>query len=377
MNKKRFFLITVLALGLLTTIVIAQQVGETVTITQPQSSDQYLAGRFVQVTAPIDGDLVIVGQELVVDAQISGDVIAAGQTLDLSDLVSDDVRAAGQTLTLDAQIMGHVVAAGREVVLGSTASVEDWAWFAGQSLVVDGRVGEELRAAGQTVVVSGEIGGDAIIAAEEIEVGPGAIIRGDLIWDSEEEPQIAATATVEGEIIEEDLTDAFEEMGRFGDAGGVMGAVFFVITLLASVLAVFLVFPRFSESVAGRIRSTPLRTVGLGIGMLVGTPILVVLLFISSIGWIIALAILFGFFVLLICAMLFGMVSVGKLGLELTKKAEASRRPMVLLAIGLGVVLILLLAQVPVLGPIIVLLVLLGGLGAISGEFLQRYRQPA
>ena len=75
--------------------------------------------------------------------------------------------------------------------------------------------------------------------------------------------------------------------------------------------------------------------------------------------------------------MVFGVVSVGKLGLELTKKDETGGRPVHLLAIGLGVALIVLLAQIPVLGTIVLLMVLFSGLGAISGEFWHRYRQPA
>jgi cytoskeletal protein CcmA (bactofilin family) len=365
---------SILALSLLTITVVAQQAGETVTIDQPLFSDQYLAGRFVQVTAPIQGDLVIAGQELVVDAPIGGDLIAAGQSLDLRNSVSDDVRAAGRTLTLDAQIMGHAVAAGAEVILTSDASVGDWTWFAGRRVTVEGQVGGELRAAGQSVMVSGEIGGDAVLAAEEIQIEPGAVIRGDLIWDSDIEPEISANATVEGEIIREDLTGT---LGSFGESDGLASAVFFAIALIAASLTVFLVFPGFSGSVAGRIQSTPIRTFALGIGMIIGVPIIIALLFASRIGWIVAIGTLFGYLLLLLCAMVFGLVSVGKLGLELTNKGKAGRRPVHLLAIGLGVVLILLLAQIPVMGTIVLLMVLFSGLGAISGEFWRRYRQPA
>lgn len=377
MNKKRLVLNSVLTLSLLTTIVIAQQVGESVSIDQPLFSDQYLAGRIIRVTAPIQGDLVVAGQELVVDAPIGGDLIAAGQSLNLRNSVADDVRAAGQTLTLDAQIAGHAVAVGAEVILTSDASVGDWAWFAGRSVTVEGQVGGELRAAGQSVMVSGEVGGDAVLTAEEIQIEPGAIIRGDLIWDSETEPEISANATVEGDIIREEQTGAFEEIGRLGESGGPARAVLLGIALIAASYLAFLVFPGFSGSVAGRIRSMPIRSPALGIGVIVGIPLVIVLLFATRIGWIVAVGTLFGYLLLLLCAMIFGVVSVGKLGLELTKRNEAGGRPVHLLAIGLGVALILLLAQIPVLGTIVLLLVLLSGLGAISGEFWQRYRQPA
>lgn len=377
MRRKVFSLSISIAVVVMLTSAIAQRVGEAVAITEPQSSDQYLAGRVVQVSAPIGGDLVVAGRELVVDAQIDGDLIAAGLSLDLRDTVTDDVRAAGRMLTLDAQIMGHVVAAGQEVVLGSGASVADWAWLAGRTVTVEGQVGDQLRAVGQSVVLTGEIDGDAILAAERIEVGPGAIIRGDLRWASETEPDIAASATVEGEIIEEDLPEGLEGMRGFSQVGGIASAVLFGVALITAALAAFLVFPRFSQSAAGRIRAMPLRTLGLGLGVVVGTPIVILALFISRIGWIVGMATLVGYLLLLLCATLFGVIIVGALGLQLSTKEGTPKRPIQLLAIAIGVVLILLLAQIPVLGAIILLVVLLGGLGGISGELWQRYRQPA
>ena len=377
MNKRRWVCSSVLTLSLLTTIVIAQQIGESVTIDQPLFSDQYLAGRHVQVSAPIQGDLVVAGQELVVEGPIDGDLIAAGESLNLRSSVSDDVRAVGRTLTLDAEIAGHTVAAGAEIILTSDASVGDWAWFAGQSVTVQGRVGEDLRAAGQSVTVSGEIGGDAVLAAEEIEIEPGAVIRGDLVWDSETEPEISANATVEGEIIREDLTGAVEEFGMPGVFGDFANAILLAIALIVASCLAFLIFPRFSGSVASRVRSMPLRTLALGVGVIAGIPLVIILLFISRIGWIFAFAILIGYLFLLLCAFVFGIVSVSKLGLHLARRDEAGRRPVHFLAIGLGVAVFLLLAQIPVLGTIVVFLVLFIGIGAMSAEFWQRYRQPA
>ena len=377
MNKKGLALSSGLALGLLTAAVIAQQAGQTVIADQPLSSDQYFAGRFVQVSAPIEGDLVIAGQELIVNARIGGDLIAAGQSLVVTEAVADDVRAAGRTLTLDAQIAGHAVAAGAEVILSADASVGNWAWFAGRNVAVEGRVGEELRAAGQNVEVTGEVGGNVVVAAEEIHVGPGAIIRGDLIWDSDEEPDISANATVEGEIVQEDLTDAFEDLESFGELGGVASAVFFAIALIVASLTAFLLFPNFSASVSDRIRSMPLQTLAYGIGVLVGIPIVVMLLFVSRIGWIVAIGTLFGYLLLLLCAFLFGIVSIGKLALKLTNRDELAGLTVNLIAIALAVVLFRLLAQVPILGTIVLLSVLIGGLGALTGEFWQRYRSIA
>lgn len=375
MNKKRSALVGIAVLALPMALVLAQQAAETVAVPESLSSDQYLAGRVVQVTAPVNGDVVMAGQELSVDAKISGDLIAAGETVEVRNAVGDDVRVAGRTVTLSGQVAGHAVAAGEKVVLEAGASVGDWAWLAGQNVSVEGQVGGELRAAGERVVVSGEVGGDAIFAATDIEVESGAVIRGDLIYDSDTEPKIAAEATVEGQIIQEDLAESLGLEEGFGESGGIVGALVFAISVIAAALVAFLVFPAFSGSLATRIRTTPLRTLALGIGAMIGIPLLVILLFATQVGWILALGLLFCFLLLLVCAMVLGIASVGQLGLQVSERGAAIGLPMRLLAIGLGVILVLLLAQIPVLGGIIVFLVLVGGLGAVSGELWHRYRQ--
>lgn len=377
MNKKQSALCALVLLAVPVSLVIAQRAGEEVSVTEAKSSDQYLAGRVVRVTAPVEGDVVMAGQELSVNAEIEGDLIAAGESVDVRNTVGDDVRAAGRTVALGGRIAGHAVAAGEKVVLEAGASVGDWAWFAGQNVTVDGRVGGELRAAGERVEVTGEIAGDAVFAAQEIEVGPGAVIRGDLIWDSERDPAIAAEATVEGEIVQRDLAESLGLEEDFGQPGGIVTTVLFWLSVIAAAFATFLLLPGFSGSVSTRIRTMPLRTVALGIGVILGVPILVILLFATQIGWILALGLLFCFLLLLVSAMVLGIASVGQLGLQLSGKGAAAGLPVQLLAIGLGVLLVLLLAQIPVLGGIVVFLVLLGGLGAIGGELWQRYRMPA
>lgn len=377
MSNKRLIHISGLILCLLTATVIAQQAGESVSIDQPQFSDQYLAGRIVQVTAPIQGDLVVAGQELVVDAPIGGDLIAAGASLNLQGSVSDDVRAAGWALTLDAPISGHVVAAGEEIVLTSDASVGDWAWLAGRSVTVAGQVGQNLRAAGQRVMVSGEIGGDAVLAADEIQIEPGAVIRGDLVWDGETEPEISTTAVVEGEILRGHFAGMVGEVAIPGASGSLASAVMSALAIIVASFLAFLLFPGFSGAAASRVRSMPLRTLGLGIGVIAAIPLVIILLFISRIGWIVAFAVLIGYLLLLLCAFVFGIVSMSKLGLDLVRKDEVGRRLVHLLVIALGVVLFLLLAQIPILGIIVIFLVLFIGIGAMSAEFWQRYRQPA
>jgi cytoskeletal protein CcmA (bactofilin family) len=358
----------------LATVGVAQRAGHTVTIDEPQSSDQYLAASIVRVVAPVEGDVVAAGRLLIVDAAIAGDVIAAGESVEIRNTVGDDLRAAGRTVAVSGRVDGHVVAAGEQVRLESDGSVGDWAWIAGRNVVIAGRIGGELRAAGQDVAVSGNIGGDAILVGETIRVESGAMIGGDLIVQSDNEAEIAAGATVAGEIIRQDLPDGFGRMQGFGI--GVGSTLFLGIALAIAVTAVLLLFPLFSESTARRVRALPLRTLAAGLAIAILTPLLFVILFVTGIGAIAGFGVLGTYLLLLFFAMLFGIAALAQLGLELGLRGRSAGRAVQILAMLLASVSLLFLAQIPLLGPILLLLVCISGLGAVTSELWQRLRSP-
>ncbi|HEX9878263.1 MAG TPA: hypothetical protein VGC50_16620 [Gammaproteobacteria bacterium] len=360
----------------LATVGVAQRAGHTVTIDEPQSSDQYLAASIVRVVASVEGDVVAAGRLLIVDAAIDGDVIAAGESVEIRNTVGDDLRAAGRTVAVSGRVDGHVVAAGEQVRLESGSSVGDWAWIAGRNVVIAGQVGGELRAAGQAVAVSGNIGGDAILVGETIRVESGAMIGGDLIVQSDNEAEIAAGATVAGEIIRQDLPDGFGRMEGFGILGGVGGTLFLGIALAIAVIAVFFLFPLFSESTARRVRTLPLRTLAMGLGIAILTPFLFIVLFVTGIGTIAGFGVLGTYLLLLFFAMLFGVAALGQLGLELGLRGRSAGRAVQVLAMLLASVALLFLALIPLLGPILLLLVCISGLGAVASELWQRLRSP-
>jgi cytoskeletal protein CcmA (bactofilin family) len=375
--KQKTLIISALVLAVFATAVAAQRVAGTIIMDEPVFSDQYLAGRVIRVSAPIEGDLVVAGRRLLIDTEIDGDLIAAGETVDLRGTVTDDVRAAGRAVTVRTQVAGHLVAAGAEVVLEAGSTVADWAWLAGQDVRVAGQIGQELRAAADSVVVSANVRGDAVLTGARIRLEPGAVIRGDLIWQGPAAPEIAAGATIAGEIIQSEQLDGFSGMGRFGEEPGIGGTIVFTAALIAAVVAMFALFPRFSGAAAERVRETPLRTLGTGLAVAAGTPIAIVLLFVTGIGFIVGLGLLGSYLLLLLFAVLFGVVTIGHWGLALGGRSRTAGRGIQMSAMALASIAFLLIARIPLLGGVVVFLVLAGGLGAVSGELWQRYRQPA
>lgn len=373
MRRKIAIAAGIVALFALATAGVAQRAGHTVTVGEPAFSDQYLAASVIRVVAPVRGDVVAAGRQVIIDALVEEDLIVAGEFIEIRKAVLDDVRAAGRTVRIAGPVDGHVVAAGDEVRLEAGSSVDDWTWVAGRSVTVAGRVGQELRATGQRVILSGHVVGDAILVGNTIQVAPGATIGGDLILESEHEPEIAADATVTGEIIRQD----FEGFGREGRFGGIFGTLLLGIGVATAVLGLVFVFPLFSEATARRAHRTPLRTLAIGLAVAILAPFMFIGLFLTGVGAIAGFGVLAAYLLSLFLGLLFGIGAVGQRGLYAGLKQRPGGPAARIVAMLLASIALLFLARIPVLGAILLLLVCILGLGALAGELWQRLRAPA
>jgi hypothetical protein len=114
----------------------------------------------------------------------------------------------------------------------------------------------------------------------------------------------------------------------------------------------------------------------MGLGIAILTPFLFIVLFVTGIGTIAGFGVLGTYLLLLFFAMLFGVAALGQLGLELGLRGRSAGRAVQVLAMLLASVALLFLALIPLLGPILLLLVCISGLGAVASELWQRLRSP-
>lgn len=371
MSLAKPFLIALLAaLALLSSAFAAYRTGDSLLLREAVTEDLYLAGRTVDVLAPIQGDLVAAAQRLRLAAPLSGDLIAAAERLELSAPVADDARLAGRELSLRAAVGGHLVAAGAEIELTGEAGVTDWAWLAGGSLRVDGRVGS-LKAAGNRVVIGGTVAGDAEIMAEEVELLPTARIDGDLRVRSHNKPRIARAESVGGRIIVTEPPAAPERPV----APGIAGMLVSVLVLLVTAGALYLLFPGYAHAASAEARAAPVKTPALGLAVLAATPVLVVVLFVTGVGFLLGLAVLALYLTALLLGLVTGLFCAADWGLR-RRRPERPGRGRGLLAVTLAVLALAVLQLVPVLGGLAIFLLLLFGLGALTLRLWRAYRAP-
>jgi cytoskeletal protein CcmA (bactofilin family) len=350
------------------TLLFAQETGEVVVKRGIIEGDLYLAGRSVDVQAEVQGDVAAAGRRVSIDQRVTGDVLAAGEAVTIHAQVLDDVRAAGRSVIIAGPVAGHVVAAGETVDIAHAARIGEWAWLAGREVTVAGRVGGELKAAGQVVIISGEVGGDVELMAEEIRILGGARLDGDLVYRSDNEPQIAEDAVISGDIIARPLPHREPE----GRGGGVV----MLAALAVAAILYFLLFPVFSVAGAEALGQAPLTALGLGVAFLFATPFVILMLIATLIGVLVALPLLAWYLVSLLGGMLTGVIFVGNTGLRLLPgKAGTKTRGLRVVSIVVALIAIILIQFIPVGGALAVLVLFLLGLGALQLQVWRRYSQ--
>ncbi len=349
------------------TLLIAQEAEEVVIKRGTIEDDIYVAGRSVDVQAQVQGDVTAAGKRVSIDELVTGDVMVAGETVTVRAQVQDDVRAAGRSVTIAGSVAGHVVAAGEIVNIAPAATVGGWAWLAGREVNVAGQVGNELKVAAQIVIVSAEVAGDVELMAEEIRILGGARINGDLIYRSENEPQISEGATIAGDIIAKPVL--YQEPEDRG--AGFM----FLAALAVAAIVYYLLFQAFSVAGAEGLRRAPLSALGTGVAFLFATPFVILLLFATLIGVLVALPLLAYYLVSLLGGLLTGVIYAGDTGLRLMGKAETATKGMRILSIVVALVTLLLIQIIPVIGALAVFVLLLLGLGALQLQIWRTYSE--
>jgi hypothetical protein len=161
-----------------TVLTIAQdryEAGETLRFDGPAVADLFMAGNRVVVAAPVDGSAHLAGRRVTVEGPVAGDLFAMGYGVVVSEAVGGDASITGYELQI-ASVIGNLRAAGSEVEVGAVG---------GYALIT-----------GADVALQGAIAGDAVLVADDIQFGPGAIVAGALTIYAEDPATIIVPEAV-------------------------------------------------------------------------------------------------------------------------------------------------------------------------------------
>ena len=233
--------------------------------------------------------------------------------------------------------------------------------IAGDVVVLDGTVtiaghvtGDVVSVAGP-VRVTGRVDGDLIAVSDRALLGSTARVGGDLHY-GDESPVLARGASVGGKISNEDWTDSANGWGWVSALAWWLAVS--VSTLIVGVLLVWLVPGALNAAErATRERLGP--TVGWGVVIAIGVPVLAILALVTLVGIPFGVALLLAAIPVLVVAYATAAWIVGRRVLR-----DRSTSPWAALFAGWGIVRVL--ALIPVLGALVGLAATVVGLGALA-----------
>jgi hypothetical protein len=247
----------------------------------------------------------------------------------------------------------HVVITGGAVVpAGQTA---------GDVVVLDGTVSIGGHVTGDVVSVSGpvrvtgRVDGDLIAVSDRATLGSGARVGGDLRY-GDERPVLARGARVGGKISNEDWADAAKGWGWVSLIGWWLAVS--VSTLVVGVLLVLLA-PAALYAAERAVRERLGASVGWGVAIVIGVPVLAVLALVTLVGIPFGVALLLAVIPVLFVAY---VTSAWLVGRRVLRQRSTSRWA----ALFAGWAILRVLALIPVLGALVGLAAIVVGLGALA-----------
>ena len=356
-----------LALALLLTLHAApagaQEAGGTLVLTGNHPRDIYAAGGQIDFPGEAEADVSAVARVMTVTGLIRGDLLVLAHRVRVTGRVLDDVRAAARVVGLEGEVGDGLLAVGEVVRLSSASRVGGVAWIAARRVELAGHMGGEVHVAAARVRIAGTLDGDVVLAARDIEMLPGARITGNLTYWSSQEARLAPGAQVGGRV-ERRQPDFLDRAGRVLTVLGVITRVVFVVNLFVAGVILFFLFPRLTISAAATVGHRPWASLGMGLAVLAGTPLIALSLMLTVIGIPLALTLVW----LYIAALLLGFLTAAFYLAEVVLRAlrRTTRRPRGARMAALAVVLVVLAAVrfVPIAGPLVLVLLLIVGVGA-------------
>jgi hypothetical protein len=230
--------------------------------------------------------------------------------------------------------------------------VGDLVVFHGSS-TVDGTVNGSLTAFDAPVTISGRVNGDVVVFNGRVELRSGANVTGDVV--SQQAPVVASGATIGGTTSRLQTRTNWEGFGWAGRFGWWLAVS--VSTLVAGLVLLWLVgrgAARILE--AGRTRIGP--SIGLGLLLFFGLPILAVIALVTIVGIPLGLGLLAA--LLLIYALGYGATA-WILGRSILRRPTAW-----VVAFLVGWAILRVVALVPVLGGLVWFAAVVFGLGALA-----------
>ena len=338
-------------------------------------------GRQIVVEGTITGNLIASGQQVRVLGEVRGSLVAFAKDVVVDGSVGGDVFSASQNLDVRGSILRSVHALAADVDIAKGARVERDALLACEGGRVGGSVGGDLRGVGDVFTISGEVAHAVNVSGHELDLTATARIGGEVtaavqsaaLFTRAPGAQLAHEPQVQ--VVGKGGRGASHRLRQWLTPRFYFWQAVRIAAALAFGLFVYWLVPALFEWPTPPERRL-VRSGGIGFLALVATPAAAVLLSITVVGLPMGVLVMGAWIVALYLS---GILVALMLGQLLLRAARANRGAFAL-ALLTGLVLVRIAVNLPYLGGLARLLVIIVGLGLLVAQLVQlarRVRGPA
>ncbi len=345
--------------------------GEFVTVAANETVDDTLlaVGNTVRVEGVVNGDLLAFGRILEVRGSVKGDLVSFAKRTVVSGTVEGRIYNFSQSLDLDGQLGHSIYGWVQSLRVDNRSHVGDGIVVGAGDVSLEGEVKRSVTIFAGNADVSGGIGRDLTMAGGSLTLTNTARVGGNLSARVRQlkDVHIADGATIAGKRdIEVRVRKSQFMRPRFYFHQAVWLAAAMLVGWLGLVL-----FPAFFEACTQAVGSG-WRSLGLGVGVLAGVPVVIIVAAITLVGIPVSLML----FAVYLAAIYLAKIWVGAfLGRVLLKPVGATKRDW-LVGLLVGLLILSIVGFIPYLGGLLRLGMICLGLGAFSWQ-LYRGSRPA
>lgn len=334
-----------------------------VPIGQVIEGDYFAVGNNIEISGDIRGDLYILGGQVFIDGNIFGDVLGAGANVIVTGNVAGNIRLIGGQVTVSGKV-------GRSATLMAASATLMPSALIGENLVslmgngdIAASIGHDATILASNLRFSSHIGRDVDAYVGQLRVTSRASIGHDLTYTSASKAVIDSRTKIGGEVHHH-----LSAVHNFMQGHWIQSLLFgskvaaFVMNFLYSVVVgwIFIkIFPQTLEGSLFALNHHPWKALLTGAILLILLPLAFLLLLLTVLGAPFALTILAFNVITFYSAKIISIFWIAqpilkKWGLKLSKIG----------VLCLGLLIYLLLAEIPIFGTILAIFALLFGIGA-------------
>ncbi|MFW5704002.1 MAG: hypothetical protein ACOCXQ_04125 [Patescibacteria group bacterium] len=335
----------------------------------------FISGDDVTVSGTIDGDAYVAGGNVFVDGAVNGDLFILSGNVTMNGTVSQDLRVVGGSVMIDGSVGRDVSVMTGNLVISEGADISGNLVGAVGNAYVTSPIGGQIAMAAGQLTIANAVGGTVRAAAGQIKLTQNAAINGDLRYWSENNASIQESATISGQIQQNQPPKEFDGRRQVSDEFSEkligLAIVFEIISLIAALIVGFLIlaiFPGYSSMVSDTVTSRIWTSLGIGFAAVFLIPLAVVILFITILGLPLAMIVLFSYLVLVYIAQIFVALALGRVILGATN-GNANNY----LAFSVGMLALFILGLIPFVDLLTGLITLIVGFGGILLNEYKRY----